>query len=60
MAKVELLRYTPDGEKLIAAAARLCYSAIGVNEIEESLNEEKVESFLSLLMDLNHESPIDT
>ncbi|WP_313758349.1 FAD-dependent thymidylate synthase [Tissierella sp.] len=59
MAKVELLRYTPDGEKLIAAAARLCYSAIGVNEIEESLNEEKVESFLSLLMDLNHESPIE-
>ncbi|MGJ0847545.1 thymidylate synthase (FAD) [Tissierella praeacuta DSM 18095] len=59
MVKVELLRYTPDGEKLIAAAARLCYSPIGVNEIEESLNEEKVESFLSLLMDLNHESPIE-
>ncbi|HAE92345.1 FAD-dependent thymidylate synthase [Tissierella praeacuta] len=59
MVKVELLRYTPDGEKLIAAAARLCYSSIGVNEIEESLNEEKVESFLSLLMDLNHESPIE-
>lgn len=59
MAKVELLRYTPDGEKLIAAAARLCYSPIGVSEIEESLDEEKMESFLSLLMDLNHESPIE-
>ncbi|WP_353094264.1 FAD-dependent thymidylate synthase [Tissierella praeacuta] len=59
MAKVELLRYTPDGEKLIAAAARLCYSPIGVTEIEKNLSEEKVESFLSLLMDLNHESPIE-
>ncbi len=59
MAKVELLRYTPDGEKLVAAAARLCYSPIGVSEIEETLNEEKIESFLSLLMDLNHESPIE-
>lgn len=59
VAKVELLRYTPDGEKLIAAAARLCYSPIGVSEIEESLDEDKVKSFLSLLMDLNHESPIE-
>lgn len=59
MIKVELLRYTPDGEKLVAAAARLCYSAVGVNEIEESLDQNKTESFLSLLMDLNHESPIE-
>ncbi|WP_406243961.1 FAD-dependent thymidylate synthase [Tissierella carlieri] len=59
MDKVELLRYTPDGEKLVAAAARLCYSSSGVSEIEEKLTEDKVESFLSLLMDLNHESPIE-
>ncbi|MCQ4924452.1 FAD-dependent thymidylate synthase [Tissierella carlieri] len=59
MAKVELLRYTPDGEKLVAAAARLCYSPSGVSEIEEKLTEDKVKSFLSLLMDLNHESPIE-
>lgn len=59
MLKVELLRYTPDGEKLIAAAAKLCYSPVGVSEIEESLDERKIESFLTLLMDLNHESPIE-
>lgn len=59
MAKVELLRYTPDGEKLIAAAAKLCYSSVGIGRIEENLDEEKTESFLSLLMDLNHESPIE-
>lgn len=56
---VELLRYTPDGEKLIASAAKLCYSSVGIKEIEDNLEDEKIESFLSMLMDLNHESPIE-
>lgn len=59
MAKVEVLRYTPDGEKLIASAAKLCYSSIGVSEIEDNLDPDKVESFLSMLMNLGHESPIE-
>ena len=59
MAKVEVLRYTPDGEKLIASAAKLCYSSIGVTEIEDNLEADKVESFLSMLMNLGHESPIE-
>lgn len=59
MMKIKLLRYTPDGEKLIASAAKLCYSSTGVTEIEEDLEEDKIDSFLSLLMDLNHESPIE-
>lgn len=57
--KVKLLRYTPEGEKLIASAAKLCYSPTGISEIEEKLEEEGIESFLSLLMDLGHESPIE-
>ena len=59
MMKVKLLRYTPDGEKLVASAAKLCYSSTGIAEIEEDLREDTIESFLSLLMDLNHESPIE-
>lgn len=59
MLKVDLLRYTPEGEKLIASAAKLCYSAVGIEEIEEGLNEENVESFLNMLVDLGHESPIE-
>jgi thymidylate synthase (FAD) len=57
--KVELLRYTPDGEKLVAAAAKLCYSPVGINQIEEGLTDDKVESFLNHLMDMGHESPIE-
>ncbi len=57
--KVQLLRYTPDGEKLVASAAKLCYSQVGIDQIEEDQDEKKVSSFLDLLMDLGHESPIE-
>ncbi len=59
MLKVKLLNYTPEGEKLIAAAAKLCYSPVGVEEIGENLEEDKIDGFLNLLMDLGHESPIE-
>lgn len=57
--KVKLLRYTPEGEKLVASAAKLCYSPVGIDRIEEQLDEEKVDNFLNMLMDLGHESPIE-
>ncbi len=47
--KVNLLRYTPEPEKLIASAAKLCYSSVGVSEIEEKLNEENITKFLDML-----------
>ena len=57
--KVKLLSYTPNGERLIASAAKLCYSPVGVSQIEKGLDDEKVERFLKTLMDLGHESPIE-
>lgn len=57
--KVELLRYTPEGEKLIASAAKLCYSSVGISSIEENLSEESTERFLNMLMKLGHQSPIE-
>lgn len=59
MLKVKLLRYTPQGEKLIASAAKLCYSDSSIKDIEEGLTEEKTQSFLNMLVDLGHESPIE-
>ena len=59
MLKVKLLRYTPDGEKLVASAAKLCYSPVGVEEIEEKLDAKNIDSFLTMLMSLGHESPIE-
>ena len=57
--KVKLLEHTPNPEKLIAAAAKLCYSSSGVDELMEDLTPENTEKFLNILMDLGHESPIE-
>ena len=56
---VELLTHTPDPEKIIAAAARLCYSDKDVSEIMDNFTEEKVEKFLNKLVSLGHESPLE-
>lgn len=57
--KVKLLEYTPNPERVIAAAAKLCYSQVGVEDILEGLNDEKIEKFLNMLMSYGHESPIE-
>ena len=59
MLKVELLQYTPDAEKLIAAAAKLCYSSSPVQGIMDGLTPEKTEGFLNMLSGLGHASPIE-
>ncbi len=57
--KVKLLEYTPNPEKVISMAAKLCYSPVGVDEIEENLTPEKVEKFLNMLIGIGHASPIE-
>jgi len=55
--KVELLRYTPDGEKLVASAAKLCYSPVGIDEIEENLTEGNIQKFLDMLINMGMNLP---
>jgi thymidylate synthase (FAD) len=57
--KVTLLANTPEPEKLIAAAARLCYSDKEVSEIMENFTEEKIDKFINKLISLGHESPLE-
>lgn len=57
--KVKLINFTPQPEKTIAAAARLCYSPIGAEDILEDFTEDKVEKFLNHLVELGHQSPIE-
>lgn len=58
-ANVKILRYTPEPEQLVAAAAKLCYSTCGIDDLIEKLDEEKVQKFLDHLMSLGHESPLE-
>lgn len=57
--KVSLISHTEDPEKLIAKAAKICYSPVGVDEIEESLDERSVQKFIEMIMNIGHESPIE-
>lgn len=57
--KVEIIAHTPDCEKLIAAAAKLCYSQTGVDGIMEGLTPEKTEKFINMLVSMGHESPFE-
>jgi len=59
MLKVKLIEHTPNPEKIIAAAAKLCYSSIGIDEIMENVDNESTEKFLNMLMSYGHESPIE-
>ncbi len=59
MIKVELITCTPDADKLVAAAAKLCYAKSDIDTLLENLTPEKTESFLELLSSLGHESPIE-
>ncbi len=57
--KVELLAHTPDPDRVIAAAAKLCYSSVGVDDILEKMTPEKTEAFIDMLSSLGHESPVE-
>lgn len=57
--KVKLLAHTPEPEKLVAAAAKNCYSFTDVDSVLDGLTEEKTQSFVHMLSEIGHESPIE-
>lgn len=57
--KVSLIAYTPNPEKTVAAAAKMCYAAADVDTVMEGLTEEKTASFVDMLAEIGHESPIE-
>ena len=59
MLHVSLIAHTPEPERVVAAAAKLCYSKVGATNLMEGLTEEKSASFLRMLSDLGHASPVE-
>ena len=59
MAKVTLLTYTTEPERTVASAAKLCYSASDIATIKDGLTDEKTASFVEMLAEIGHESPIE-
>lgn len=57
--EVELIASTPDAARIVAAAAKICYSPSGAVDILDGLDREKTVSFLKMLRDSGHLSPFE-
>jgi len=56
---VHLITHTPDPEKVIAGAAKLCYSPKGIEGTMEQSDDEKNRKFVQMLVGMGHESPLE-
>lgn len=54
-----MITHTPEPEKVIASAAKLCYSSSDIESLMNGLTEEKIEAFIKKLTDLGHQSPLE-
>ena len=57
--KVELIAHTPEPEKIVATAAKLCYSSSDISSLKEGLTPEKTRSFIEMLVSIGHESVVE-
>lgn len=57
--KVQLIAHTPEPEKVVAAAAKLCYSNAQIDTLLDGLTPEKSREFVQMLASLGHESPTE-
>jgi len=57
--QVKLINYTPNPDKTVAAAARLCYSPLGAEKLMQDFSPDEVAKFLGKLLELGHLSPVE-
>lgn len=57
--KVKLIRYTPNGEKLMASAGKLCYSKVAVDKIEEDITDKTVNRMINMFKEVGHGSMME-
>lgn len=57
--KVTLISHTPDPERTVAAAARLCYSPAHLDQVFDDMTPEKAAGFVDMLSEIGHQSPIE-
>lgn len=59
MSSVKLITYTPEPEKIVAIASRLCYSKLSTNQIINNISSDEIKKQIRLLNKLKHESPFE-
>jgi len=56
---IVLLYSTPDPERAVAAAARLCYAPIGAAELLDTMSDKAVHKVLKSIIDSGHHSALE-
>ncbi|MDE6372822.1 MAG: FAD-dependent thymidylate synthase [Clostridia bacterium] len=56
---VKLLEYTPNPERTIALAAKLCYSDATIENLQEGLDKSDITKFIERLRSFGHASPFE-
>lgn len=57
--KVRIIEHTPNPEKVIAMAGKLCYSPSTIDELEDNLDDKEIEKFTNMLIGLGHLSTVE-
>ncbi|SDC21488.1 MULTISPECIES: FAD-dependent thymidylate synthase [unclassified Candidatus Frackibacter] len=56
---IKLINYTPNPERTVAAAARLCYSPVGANKLVEEMTDKEIEDLLAIILGNRHYSTLE-
>lgn len=57
---VKLITHTPEPEKVVAIAAKICYAKdMNIAKIMDNLTEDNINKFINYLIELGHESPLE-
>ena len=57
--KVQLMQHTPQPQRVVAMAARLCYSPIGAEQHAETMTDQQVENLVKKIIELGHTSTLE-
>ena len=57
---VILIAHTPEAEKVVAMAAKICYAKDGsIKKLQKKINDNDVSAFITKLLESGHESPFE-
>lgn len=57
--RVRLLEHTPEPERTVAAAARLCYAPIGADQLFNKLTKKEIRKLLNSIIESGHHSAVE-
>ena len=59
MLKTQLVRHTNDPDRVVALAARICYSGMDFGELNEKITDSAAAELVAMLRKMGHESPFE-